>query len=104
MLLPRRGSRSRVSKHRASLRAHWDYAPNAAIDATIYVVGALPNYDIPSYTRLDLRWSTEISPAVRFELVGQNLLDERHREFSAPTDPAASEVERSLYGRLVWRR
>src|SRR5262249_5158462 len=94
----------RSPRHRGSFRAHWDYSAGAAIDATLYLVGALPNYDIPAYTRFDLRWSTEISPSVRFELVGQNLFDDSHREFSAAADPAAPEVEPSLYGRLVGRR
>jgi iron complex outermembrane recepter protein len=90
--------------HHATVQARWDYAYGAALDATVYYVDGLSGYDVKDYTRFDLRWSAQLSPSVRFELFGQNLLDDTHREFSAPTDVAATEIERSLYGRLVWRR
>src|SRR5262249_15940252 len=89
--------------HSASLGLHWDYAPDASLDATLYAIGPVSGHDLPGYNRLDLRWRRELSPSLRFELVGQNLLDNRHREFTAPTDPSALEIERSFYGRLVWR-
>ena len=49
-----------------------------------------------------LAWSPRKD--LEFAIVGQNLLDDRHPEF-APTfiGTQQTEVERSVYGTVVWR-
>ncbi|MES1199904.1 MAG: TonB-dependent receptor plug domain-containing protein [Pseudomonadota bacterium] len=89
-------------QHQASLRGHWSYHSGSAFDVTLYSVSSLPGYQVPAYVRLDLRWATRLADHVEFEIVGQNLGDDAHREFSAPTDLAATQVERSVFGRLTW--
>jgi iron complex outermembrane receptor protein len=90
-------------RNQASLRLRWDATDRLAIDGTFYYVDNLPSYDIDAYTRFDLRIGWRLTNSVELELVGQNLLDNRHREFVAPGDANAAEIQRSIFGRLTWR-
>jgi len=50
-----------------------------------------------------LRLGWDIRPGIELSLIGQNLLDSRHTEFLPDfisTQP--TEVERSIYGRVIW--
>ena len=90
-------------RNQASLRLRWDPSDHLAVDGTLYYVDNLPSYDIDAYTRFDLRIGWRLTDNVELELVGQNLLDNAHREFVAPTDANAAEIRRSIFGRLTWR-
>jgi len=59
---------------------------------------------IPSYITLDVRLAWLPRKNLEIAIVGQNLLDDRHPEF-APTfiGTQQTEVERSIYGTVVWR-
>lgn len=72
------------------------------LDGVVRYVDALPDPRVPSYISLDLRLAWNPIAQLELSLVGQNLLDERHAEF-IPTSPAPREIERSVYGRIVWR-
>lgn len=76
--------------------------PDLDFDAMLYYVGGLQYGAIGDYTRLDLRLTWKPRKRLEFSLVGQNLLDDRHFEFSG-TDSAASDVPRSLYAQARLR-
>jgi len=61
--------------------------------------------DIPSYFELDSRISWQPNDAVELALVGRNLLDSAHPEFSDDdeTGTRATEVQRELFGVITWR-
>lgn len=88
--------------HQFVLRSQWDLTKNLELDLGLYYVDDLPVLNIPSYTRLDLRLGWRPRKDLEFSLVGQNLLDDRHLEFSSD-DLVASEIPRSVYGKVVWR-
>ncbi len=90
-------------QNQASVRVRWDAAERLSVDGTLYYVDSLPAFQIDSYVRLDLRLAWRLNDRVQFEMVGQNLLDDTHREFGAPTDANAAVIERSVFGRLTWR-
>lgn len=71
-------------------------------DAMLYYVGGLQYGAVGDYTRLDLRLAWKPRKDVEFSLVGQNLLDDRHFEFSG-VDTAASDVPRTFYTQVRWR-
>ena len=75
---------------------------NIELDGVVRYVDALPNPHVPGYVSLDLRVAWNASEHLELSLVGQNLLDDRHPEF-VPTSPSPREIERSVYGRIVWR-
>jgi iron complex outermembrane receptor protein len=60
-------------------------------------VSALPAQTVPSYTSLDVRLGWRPLPRLELSLVGQNLLDPRHREFGGGV-----EIERGVYAKAAW--
>lgn len=94
----------RSPQSQANLRVNWDAGEALAFDAILYYVDELQNYGIEDYLRADLRMAVRLADNVQVELIGQNLIDDSHREFTAPGDVNAAEIGRSVFGRLTWRR
>ncbi len=72
------------------------------LGATYRYIDNLPRPYVPAYGSLDLRLGLKFLEFFEFNLVGQNLLDDRHREF-IPSAPSARQIERGVYGRLTFR-
>jgi outer membrane receptor protein involved in Fe transport len=98
-----RAAEGRSPVNQASVRVNWDVNDRFALDATVYYVDDLEGFGIDEYVRSDLRAAMRLGQGVRFELVGQNLFDNSHREFTAAADANAAEIGRSVFGRLTWR-
>lgn len=92
-----------VPHHQANIRAAWRINDNVTIASSAYYVDQLSQGNVDDYVRLDLNLGWQIEDNVRFNLIGQNLIDEAHREFSSPTSLNAAEVERSIFGKLTWQ-
>ncbi|RJQ65679.1 MAG: TonB-dependent receptor, partial [Desulfobacteraceae bacterium] len=60
-------------------------------------VSSLPERDVDKYSVMDARLAWKIHPKLELSLVGQNLFERGHEEFSS------LEVERSIYGKIDWR-
>jgi iron complex outermembrane receptor protein len=84
-------------RHSFSLRSYLDVTPNVDCDLWFRYVGRLPEKNIGSYTVLDARLAWRPYANIELSLVGQNLLEEGHAEFST------LEVERSIYGKIEWK-
>jgi iron complex outermembrane receptor protein len=86
------------------IRSLLDVGWNIQFDSTLRYVDVLPVPKVPSYITLDLRLAWSPRKDLEFAVVGRNLLDDRHPEF-APTfiGTQKTEVERSVYGMVVWR-
>jgi iron complex outermembrane receptor protein len=90
----------------AALWSTLDLGKRLQFDSALRYMGAIEvnGIDIDSYVELDLRLGWEARPGLEFSLIGQNLLENHHREFlpdfisTQPTD-----VERSVYARVTWR-
>jgi len=85
------------------IRSLLDVGWNIQFDSTLRYVDVLPLPKVPSYITLDLRLAWSPRKDLEFAVVGRNLLDDRHPEF-APTfiGTQKTEVERSVYGMVVW--
>jgi iron complex outermembrane receptor protein len=94
----------RAPRNQAGLRAQWDASRRLELDGGLFYVDELPDYDIDSYVRVDARLGWGLTDELEFELVGQNLFEESHREFGAVNEINAALIERSIFGRLTWRR
>jgi iron complex outermembrane recepter protein len=90
-------------RNQANVRAQWDATDRLSIDATLFYVDELPNYGVEDYVRADLHVGYRLTDTLQFELVGQNLFDDKHREFTPPGDVNAATIDRSVFGRLTWR-
>jgi iron complex outermembrane recepter protein len=66
-----------------------------------YFVGALPNFNIPSHTRLDLNVAWRGLENIELGVSGQNLLGSRE-EFGATQGPA-NKINPSVIGKITWR-
>jgi len=71
------------------------------VDVTVRHVGALPNPAVPAYTAVDARIGWRLGAGLELSLTGQNLFDRRHIEFGDPA--TASEIERSVFFKVLWR-
>jgi iron complex outermembrane receptor protein len=56
---------------------------------------------VPDYVDLDLRLGWHVTDAVEVSIAGQNLLNPQHAEYGIP-GPARVEIERSVYGKVLW--
>ena len=89
--------------HQFSFNARWDLPHDTSLDTALYYVDTLPGFDVKTYWRLDARYSWRIMEGLQFSVVGQNLLEAEHREFSSPADANAGQIPRSVFGNLTWR-
>ncbi len=77
---------------------------NLEFDTAVYYVGRLSDTGVPSYTRLDSRLGWRPAESLEISLVLQNLLDARHLEFGSTGQAVdATQVKRSVHGKLTWR-
>ncbi|MBI1747846.1 MAG: TonB-dependent receptor [Acidobacteria bacterium] len=89
-------------KHQAQIRSYLSLPRHIEFDTTLYYVDRLSNQDVPRYTRLDARLGWRLIDKLEASLGLQNALDDRHPEFSN-RNARASQVKRSIYGKLTWR-
>jgi iron complex outermembrane receptor protein len=74
-----------------------------AWDTNIYFVDRLPAQQVPSYTRLDMRFSWRPVERLELSVVGQNLLQDLHVESDdivTSVDP--TQVKRGVYAKFTW--
>ena len=94
----------RTPEHQFSIFSSIDLPWNVRFDTTLRYVDRLPEDNIDSYLALDVRLAWQVSKNVELSIVGQNLLDDRHREFYPVIIPTQStEIQRSIYGKISIR-
>ena len=89
------------------LRSAWDLREDLEFDLMARYVDCLPTLNVPSYISMDARLAWRPRKQLELAVVGQNLLQDRHREFagnSYQSPTYATEVPRGVYGTLTWRR
>jgi iron complex outermembrane receptor protein len=90
-------------QHQASLRSVLNLPYHVDFSCWLRFVDRLPEQDIPSYLTVDARLSWRPTPDWELAIVGQNLLDTAHPEFTSLFTIQRTEVERSVYGKVTWR-
>jgi iron complex outermembrane receptor protein len=89
--------------HQASLRSSSDLSHNIKWDFWLRYVDRLPSLDIDSYVTLDTRLAWWPREDLELSIVGQNLLDNQHPEFTSELeDVPPIEIQRSVYAQLRW--
>ena len=63
--------------------------------------GSATGEGLRGYAELDVRVGWQVTGRTEISVVGQNLLHDQHAEFG--TAPSRGEIERSVYGKAVWR-
>jgi iron complex outermembrane receptor protein len=87
----------------ANIRSYWNIDRQWTLDTAVYYVDRLKAFDVPSYVRLDLNLGWRMNDNVQFNLIGQNLLEDSHREFGQAADLTATEIPRTVFGKITWR-
>ncbi len=91
-------------RHQLHLRSYLNLPHGLEFDTAVYYVSRLSNFGVPAYTRLDCRLGWRPMESVEISIAGQNLLDKQHPEFGSTRQFAnATQVKRSIYGKLTWR-
>jgi iron complex outermembrane receptor protein len=93
----------RTPAYQGYVRSEFDLPKGLELDATLYAVDALPNQQVPAYTRLDARVGWRAYAGLTLSLGVQNALEARHAEFDATIGSPVAQVERSVVGRIAWR-
>ncbi len=92
-----------VPQNQLTLRSYIDLPYDFELDAMAYYVDNLAGMNVDSYTRLDLRLGWSPVEDLHLELVSQNLLDAEHLEFSQVTASSSTQVQRAMYGKIIWQ-
>lgn len=91
-------------RHKALFNSRFDFAENWAWDVCAYYVDDLVAHNVPSYVRLDTRVGWKLNKDLEIELIGQNLLDNEHDEFTFPNLPLqTTRAKTNLIGRVSYR-
>jgi len=88
-------------KNQFSVSSNYKFNNGIDVNNTLYYVDSLNGVNIPSYYRFDTRIAYPITYNTELSLVGQNLLENRHKEFSPFLYRNSAEIGRSIYGRIA---
>jgi len=86
--------------HQVFALSTWDLPRRVSVDAGFRFVDELSALRVPAYTTLDMQLRWRPRENLEVALVGQNLLDNQHLEFSSLL---RTEIQRSVYGKVTWR-
>jgi iron complex outermembrane receptor protein len=90
-------------EHQALIQTGLDLPKSVSADIQVRYVSALPGIQVASYWTGDatLRWS--LNRHIRLTVVGQNLFQPHHDEFSYDPGPLVG-IQRGFYGGLTFTR
>lgn len=91
--------------HGAQLRSLLNVTPNLEFDNSLYYAENAPQG--AGRTSRDVRWDTRLGwrlgESLELSVTGQNLLRPQTLEFSDSVSVIATQVERSIFGKITWR-
>ncbi len=90
-------------EHQISLRSQLFLPNDVQVINSAYYVSRLQALEIDKYLRFDTQLIWQPMVGMELSLVGQNLLDNSHSEFSDEILGAENEIPRTVYGRITLR-
>ncbi len=90
-------------KNMFNIRSTYLFENKLEMTNSLYSYSRLSSIDIPSYYRFDTKLSYPITDAVSVNLVGQNLLYTRHKEFTPFLYQTQEEIGRSMYAGVSYK-
>jgi iron complex outermembrane receptor protein len=90
-------------KNQFNLRSFLSLPHDVEFDTMLYYVDNVSAFDVAGYTRLDTRLAWKPEDYMELSLVGMNLLDDRHQEFTNIGFLEPSEIRRSAYAKMSLR-
>jgi len=92
-----------VPRHQFQIRSSLQLTRSLEWDSSLFHIGRLAYGGIPRYTRVDSRLALRLGESLEFSIAGQNLLTPRHAEFPDELGASHTVIERSVFGKVVWR-
>lgn len=102
MDLNKASAESNDPEHQFLIQSVLDITRKIEWGTVIRYVGKLPNPAVKAYTGLDVRIGWKITRVFEINLIGQNLLNQRHQEFIT-SSRNRREIERGLFGKVICR-
>ena len=98
-------SEATTPQHQFNVQSHYELGHGWALDNAAYYVDELTPQSgkIDDYVRFDTQISWQSGDGLRLSLVGQNLLDSSHPEFSPFLYNQQIEVPRTIYAKASWQ-
>ncbi len=95
----------RTPSNQIGAKVHYNITKQLEWNNTFYYSDNLSSISVPSYTRYDTHITWKPKDGVELSLVGQNLFDNGHIEYTASgnTNGVPVEVESSIYGKVTFR-
>jgi outer membrane receptor protein involved in Fe transport len=96
-------------QHQVQLRSYLDLPQHLELNGALYFVdnirpqSAATRVPVSSYIRLDLGLGWRPTKSLEIGVWGQNLLNDRHPEFTSLQSTLRTEIPRSVVGRVSWR-
>ncbi|MGH9702090.1 MAG: TonB-dependent receptor plug domain-containing protein, partial [Candidatus Acidiferrales bacterium] len=90
-------------QHQVLVQSSLDLPKRFSFDLSYQFISSLPAQKVDSYSKLDSRIGWRFSEQFEFAVVGQNLLQPRHVEFSGEPGPPVA-IKRSFYAKITWIR
>lgn len=87
-------------KHQFNIRSTYNFPYDITMNNALYYVDDLNGVGVDGYYRFDTRLAYLVTDGVEVSLVGQNLIDEGHQEFSPFAYTYPAEIGRSVYGNV----
>lgn len=91
-------------KHQVSLQSGTDFAKVFSFDLTYRYVSMLPALAVTSYSTADVRFDWQVRKEFKLSVVGRNLLQPHHPEYSGVDPGPPIGIKRSAYGQITWTR
>ncbi len=99
------GENGNSPKNQALLKSFLDLPYNLELDSVLRYVDSLPTPNIDSYLELDLRLGWKVDAKWSLALIGSNLLESSHAEYTEQfSSNQARSVERTIYGVVTYKR
>ena len=91
-------------RNQAQLMSSWNIDCDKEFDLIARYVDSAPSIGVPSYLSLDARLAWRPRCGMELSLVGQNLLQPHHAEYSTSvfSGDIPTQVQRGVYGMIVW--
>jgi iron complex outermembrane receptor protein len=90
-------------RHQVVVQSLFNLPMGFELDPTYRYVSALPALSVKAYTTMDVRVGWHVTRNLQLSLVGQNLFQPKHAEFSGDPGPLIG-IKRSAYAQITWAR
>ncbi len=91
-------------KHQGAFQSIWQLPFDLALNTSVYYTGPIKSGAVNDFARLDLRLAWKPTEQFELSIIGQNLLDSQHKEFTTIIgDSFNTEVPRSVYAKIITR-